>query len=133
MGSSSSDQSLGEDTPYLDALMSTSMVKSQVKYGIESIGPVDISSSEQSQGELSPNQVKSIEMHATRVDITCGHNTIHLFSDEEGSIIVFPRMPIAASLTMIKSLINMMMRFSLLSAWKRIKLEEDMQLILLRT
>ncbi len=117
IGSSSSDQSLGEDTPYLDALMSTSMVKSQVKYEIDSIGPaVDISSSEQSQGELLPNQVKSIEMHATRVDITCGHNTIHLFSDEEGSIIVFPRMPIAASLTMIKSLINMMMRFSLLSA-----------------
>jgi len=64
--------------------MTTSMEKSQVKYEIESIGPVDTSSPEQSQGELSPNQVKTIEMHATRVDITSGHKTIHLFPDEEG-------------------------------------------------
>jgi len=64
--------------------MSTSMEKSQVKYGIESIGPVDTSSLEQSQGEFLLNQVKTIEMHATRFDVTIGHKTIHLSLDEEG-------------------------------------------------
>jgi len=56
------EQSQGEHTPHLDALMSTSMEKSQVKHGIGSVVPMDTSSPAQFKGELPSDQAKTIEI-----------------------------------------------------------------------
>jgi len=56
------EQSQGEHTPHLDALMSTSMEKSQVKHGIGSVVPMDTSVPEWFKGELSSDQPKTIEI-----------------------------------------------------------------------
>jgi len=95
------EQSQGEHSCHLDAPMSTSMEKSQVKYaGIESIVPPDTSLSEQFEGKLSPNQVKTMEMQAVRLDATIRHKTVHLFLLKKGSIIVFPKKMISALMNM---------------------------------